>query len=196
MGTRPLGIARSCRLLKDGVPNVGARLRTGDMVGLVDTDDVGDAGAGTEGSLGEVGLTQTWSARCRMSMSTAQDEHLIVGRLLIRSMACRCVGAGFCLSDGRLIRGSSATTRRWQGSFVVQRGGVEECSKSPRRRYTSRSNPRQPRAVSMPGMGGTLAVSGETTSHWCRIRLDWRMGAGKWASVSALAPTPVFGPTR
>lgn len=37
-------------------------------------------------SLGEADLAQMWSARCRMSISTAHDEHLIVGRLLIRSM--------------------------------------------------------------------------------------------------------------
>lgn len=29
---------------------------------------------------------QTWSARWRISMSTAHDEHLIVGSVLMRSM--------------------------------------------------------------------------------------------------------------
>lgn len=86
-------------MLNDGPPNVAARLSFGEVG---EADRVGDVGAATvtakvnqlwntRGFSGvyspdEVEATQTWSAKCRISISTAQDEHLIVGRRLIRSI--------------------------------------------------------------------------------------------------------------
>jgi hypothetical protein len=32
-------------------------------------------------------IAQTWSASCKISMSIPHDEHLIIGRPLIRSMS-------------------------------------------------------------------------------------------------------------
>lgn len=87
---RPLGIEPSGLLLKVGPPKVAARLMPGDLGESVEADDVGEVGAGTE-VVGDAVLAQTWSARCSMSISTAHEEHLIVGRLLIRSMLASVV---------------------------------------------------------------------------------------------------------
>lgn len=89
--------------------NVAARVNLGEIVEggeSVMVVEVGDMGSGTGMarvdevraarrrrtvySPGAGAVLQTWSARCRMSMSTAHDEHLMVGSELMRSMvACR-----------------------------------------------------------------------------------------------------------
>lgn len=82
---RPLGIEPSGLFLKVGPPKVAARLMPGDFGDSVEADDVGEDGVWFEVVADGV-LAQTWSARCRMSISVAHEEHLIVGRLLIRSI--------------------------------------------------------------------------------------------------------------
>lgn len=73
---RPDGACAFDLLLNDGPPRLAARSSF---------DNTGDVGTGAA-VVDEGAVAQTWSAKCKMSMSTEQDEHLMVGRRLIRSM--------------------------------------------------------------------------------------------------------------